>query len=146
MELLDRDKVIKEQECILGYNQYDESDCIRALFTNMVNIDNIHMHTKNIYLAALNINAFNLYRERNNQWNFYNRPTKVLYDPIMYVFSQNLDSKDLLIEKKDDIRKGIAEFYKKEYKSFGGRNTGKSHVEDRIKKMEDFINSFISEA
>lgn len=49
---------------------------------------------------VLGENAFCLYRVRNEDWKWYDRPTKVVFDPIMHVFSQNLENKDILISKK----------------------------------------------
>ncbi|MEH6980345.1 DUF262 domain-containing protein, partial [Bacillus pseudomycoides] len=42
---------------------------------------------------VLGENAFCLYRVRNEDWKWYDRPTKVVFDPIMHVFSQNLENK-----------------------------------------------------
>ena len=105
--------------------------------------ENLFNNTIDLVYETLGKDAFNLYRERNNEWNYYNRPTKVLYDPIMYVFSQNIEYKEVLISKKEEIKADLPKFYMKEYESFGGRNTGKSHVEDRIKKVNSFISSYI---
>ncbi|GEN45400.1 DUF262 domain-containing protein [Alkalibacillus haloalkaliphilus] len=87
--------------------------------------------------------AFCLYRERKNKWILYNRPTKVIYDPMMYVLSDFIDRKDMLVSQKEKINEDIKEFYKEYYDIFGGRNTGQSDVKNRIEKMQDFFTSYL---
>lgn len=92
---------------------------------------------------VLGENAFCLYRVRSEDWKWYDRPTKVVFDPIMQVFSQHLDSREKLLLKKIEIKEGLKIFYKNYYNDFGGRNTGKSHVLIRIERMNEFIKSCI---
>jgi hypothetical protein len=87
--------------------------------------------------------AFNLYRIRNGDWKWYRRPTKVVFDPIMQVFSEHIHNPQLLIDKNMDIQEGLTYFYQENYDDFEGRNTGKSHVITRIQKMREFINGII---
>ncbi|MEI5908355.1 DUF262 domain-containing protein [Bacillus spongiae] len=87
--------------------------------------------------------AFCLYRKRNNKWIMYNRPTKVVYDPIMYVLSSYIDNKDQLIKQRDKIKEDILEFYQENYETFGGRNTGKNDVLTRIQLLDDFFGKYL---
>ncbi|MGD6830627.1 DUF262 domain-containing protein [Sutcliffiella halmapala] len=89
--------------------------------------------------------AFNLYRVRNNEWKWYNSPTKVVYDPIMRVFSEYINYSEMLIENKEDIKEKLSTFYKENYDDFEGRNTGKSHVITRTEKMKEFFENYIKE-
>lgn len=73
----------------------------------------------------------------------YYRPTKVVYDPMMQVLSAFLNQKDNLVEKKDEIRADIEEFYKEQYEVFGGRNTGKNNVVRRIELLYDFFSKYV---
>ncbi|MGH1285116.1 DUF262 domain-containing protein [Bacillus toyonensis] len=95
---------------------------------------------------VLGENAFCLYRVRNADWKWYDRPTKVVFDPVMHVFSRKLHHKDILIKKKEEIQRDLKKFYMENYKDFGGRNTGKTHVILRIEKMNDFIEKYIEVA
>ncbi|OUM49463.1 hypothetical protein BW425_07915 [Bacillus pseudomycoides] len=95
---------------------------------------------------VLGENAFCLYRVRNEDWKWYDRPTKVVFDPIMHVFSQNLENKDILISKKEEIQRDLKKFYMDNYNDFGGRNTGKTHVILRIEKMNTFIKRYLEAA
>ncbi|MFE1242958.1 DUF262 domain-containing protein [Fictibacillus sp. NPDC058756] len=109
-------------------------------------IDNYQIlfeRTINLVHDVLGNEAFNLYRIRNGEWKWYRRPTKVVFDPIMQVFSEYIHSPELLIDKKIEIQEGLTDFYKEKYDDFEGRNTGKSHVVIRIQKMRDFINGVL---
>ncbi len=56
--------------------------------------------TSDLVYEIFEEHAFCLFRVRENSWKMYNRPTKVVYDPMMYVMSTYLDCKDELIEQK----------------------------------------------
>lgn len=116
-------------------NSFDET--VLQDYTTLFN------DTISLIYEILGTDAFKLYRERNTEWKLYNRPTKVLFDPIMYVFSQNLDKKTILKNNKERIKNGLCDFYKTSYDVFGGRNTGKTHVLDRISYMTNFINQYM---
>lgn len=87
--------------------------------------------------------AFCLYRKRNNKWILYNRPTKVIFDPMMNVLSNYIEQKDTLIDQRDEINESIREFYQENYELFGGRNTGKNDVINRIEKLNDFFLGYL---
>ncbi len=90
-------------------------------------------------------NAIFLYRQRDGVWNWYNRPTKVVYDPLFQVVSSLLDKKEILILKKYSIREAVSGFYQENYEFFGGRNTGKKDVEKRIDLFSKFLKKFLGE-
>lgn len=117
------------------------------LFSEEV-IDNYQVlfnNTIKLVYDVLGEEAFNLYRVRNNEWKWYNSPTRVVYDPIMHVLSNSLEYSELLIEYKEEIKEKLTTFYKENYGDFEGRNTGKSHVVTRTKKMQQFFDDFIKE-
>ncbi|PEL95115.1 hypothetical protein CN604_27395 [Bacillus wiedmannii] len=99
--------------------------------------------TSDLVYEIFEEHAFCLFRVRENSWKMYNRPTKVVYDPMMYVMSTYLDCKDELIEQKDRIRTDIEEFYKDHYDEFGGRNTGKNDVIGRIELLNEFFSKYL---
>lgn len=109
------------------------------------NYETLFNKTIKLVYDVLGNEAFNLYRIRNNEWKWYNSPTKVVYDPIMRVFSNNIDHSELLLNNKDEIKERLTTFYKENYDDFEGRNTGKSHVIIRTLKMEEFFGNFIKE-
>ena len=89
--------------------------------------------------------AFWLHRSREEKWFHYERPTKILYDPLMQVLSNNLKIKDKVLAKKREIIDGLESFHKTNYDAFKGRDTNKTKVTDRIVILNDYINSFINE-
>ena len=88
-------------------------------------------------------NAFNLFRQRNGKWIWYNRPTKAIYDPMMRVFSQNLHKKEVLISRKDKVLENLPEFYIANYSDFGGRSNNKNDIIKRTKLFQEYISKFL---
>lgn len=89
--------------------------------------------------------AFWLHRNREEKWFHYERPTKILYDPLMQVLSNNLNEKEKILAKKKEIIDGLEYFHKNKYDAFKGRDTNKTKVTDRIEILNEYINSFINE-
>lgn len=89
--------------------------------------------------------AFWLHRNREEKWFHYERPTKILYDPLMQVLANNLNSKEKILAKKNEIVDGLESFHKTKYDAFKGRDTNKTKVTDRIEILNEYINSFINE-
>lgn len=87
--------------------------------------------------------AFWLHRNRENNWFHYERPTKILYDPLMQVLTRFLDKKNILLFKKNDILQGLKDLHKQEYEIFKGRDTNKTKVQERIKILTSYLQSFI---
>ena len=91
--------------------------------------------------------AFKLYRKRNiksgESWDWYDRPTTTVYDPLMQILSQLLKYKDELISKKEVIHQELEIMYKEKYFIFEGRNTNKNNVEERYKTYKEFFSKFI---
>lgn len=89
--------------------------------------------------------AFWLHRKREDIWFHYERPTKILYDPLMQVLARNLDKKEAILAKKQEIIEGIANLHKTKSESFKGRDTNKTKVNERIEVLNDYLNSFIND-
>jgi hypothetical protein len=89
--------------------------------------------------------AFWLHRNREDKWFHYERPTKILYDPLMQVLANFLDKADQLLLHKDRILQGLENFHKEENEVFKGRDTNRTKVIERINVLSDYFNSFINE-
>lgn len=90
--------------------------------------------------------AFWLHRTREGIWFHNQRPTKILYDPIMQVLSGLLDKREILLDKKDEIVRKTEQFHKDNIELFKGRDTNKTKVSERIKLLKEFFNQFIDES
>ena len=92
--------------------------------------------------------AFWLYRRRGKDgthyWGWLERAATTIYDPLMFVLSQHLDSAEKLRERSADIRANIHEFYKETYEVCEGRNVNPSSLVEREKKLEEFIIAYLS--
>lgn len=101
----------------------------------------LFIETLRLVYGTLGSNAFNLYRERKTGWSWFNRPTTVLYDPIMFVFSQNLHKKEELLERGEILRNRLPQFYKDNYDKFEGRYTNLSNIAERNDLFDSFLKS-----
>ncbi|MGL5931905.1 MAG: DUF262 domain-containing protein [Cetobacterium sp.] len=93
--------------------------------------------------------AFWVYRKREKkgnkevEWFWYPRANKMIYDVFMQIFSENLNNEKELILKKDLIKNKLEEFFKKNYKTFGGRDNNKKDIEKRRDLFRKFLNEEI---
>jgi hypothetical protein len=99
--------------------------------------------TVKVVFDVLGEGAFHLYRQRKSGWNWFDRPTKVVYEPLMYAFSQRLDRKTELLQNAERIRAALPEFYQKNYAIFEGRKVNRSDMGARNDAMIAFLDSFL---
>lgn len=83
--------------------------------------------------------AFWLQRQRKGEWAWYQRPTTVVYDPLMYAFSGVLDRQDAVRSRREAFRESIIGFYRENYASFEGRYTNIANVRERNALFEKFV-------
>ena len=103
----------------------------------------LYIQTAQLVYDVLGERAFWLWRKRATGWSWFSRPTTVLYDPIMYVFSQFVEKSDQLTERRLDIQSALPGFYEKNYASFEGRYTNLSNIAERNTLFFALIGSFI---
>jgi len=88
--------------------------------------------------------AFKLFRSRRGgSWVWFDRPTTVVYDPIMYALSQLLEYKDQLVAQRKQIFSGLEKFYKDNADQFEGRYTNKTNLKARNDLFIEYFNSFL---
>lgn len=116
-------------------------------FTDEVldNLKNIFEQTTKFAYELFEEKAFWLHRNREDKWFHYERPTKILYDPLMQVLANNLENKDKILSKKAEILEGLEVFHKREHETFKGRDTNKTKVLERIVILDKYLKSFIDE-
>jgi len=116
-------------------------------FTDAVldNLKNIFEQTTEFAYELFEEKAFWLHRNREDKWFHYERPTKILYDPLMQVLANNLENKDKILAKKADIIEGLERFHKVEQETFKGRDTNKTKVLERIVILDRYLKTFINE-
>jgi hypothetical protein len=107
-------------------------------------LENLFNDTIELVYKVFGETAFWLYRKRNDRWAWYQRPTTVIYDPLMFVISQRLDhSRDLLLGA-DKIRAGLPEFYKRNYDMLEGRYTNLANTRARNDAFSAYVGSFLN--
>lgn len=116
-----------------NYFNSDVVDGFKSLFVDTIGLVNEIFGDK----------AFFLYRNRKTGWGWYERPTTVVYDPMMMSLSERLSHRESLLKNKDKINSEIIDFYKCNYSDFEGRNTNQSALEVRDRKFNEFFDGFI---
>jgi hypothetical protein len=86
--------------------------------------------------------AFCVHRKRNGIEIHYDKPAKVLYDPIMHVLSTMLDNKAAILQHKEKIFRGTKELHLSNQVLFDGRKTTKKDVNNRFNLIKEFIEQF----
>jgi hypothetical protein len=109
-------------------------------------LENLFIETASLVYDVLGFRAFWLWRYRESvaQWNWFGRATKVLYDPIMYVFSQFIPRSRELIEKREVLQDQIKLFYQENYTSFEGRSTNINNNIERNQLLANFLESILA--
>ena len=116
------------------------------LFTDKVlnQLEDIFINTSDLIYEILGERAFFLYRKRtNNNWQWFERPTKVLYDPLMNSFSKQLKNKGVIISKSKEIKQKLIDLYKDNPETFEGRSTNQQDVFKRIDLIDRFLKTFL---
>jgi hypothetical protein len=103
------------------------------LFPNHVlnALELLFKNTIELVYQILGEKAFWLLRKRGSSWQWYQRPTTVVYDPLMFVFSGYVDSPEKVLGAKESITNSLEELYKANYDEFEGRYTNLSNIETR---------------
>lgn len=111
-------------------------------------LGNLFKNTIKLAFDIFGEQAFFMFRAREvngiTNWNWYQRATTTIYDPMMQVLSSLVDYSDQLIEQKERIKTDIMDFYKSNYEDFEGRNNNKADIEKRISLIKEFFERYIS--
>jgi hypothetical protein len=87
--------------------------------------------------------AFWLYRNRHERWDWLERPTTTVYDPLMRALSDRLDNVPELIERRTELRQMMPDFYRTNYEAFEGRNVNRSALVQRDEKFSALLDGFL---
>jgi len=115
-------------------------------FSNYVlsQFERLFTETCDLVYEVLGDRAFFLLRKRKNgEWKWFERPTKVLYDPLMFAFSRHINNKQTLNDKSEEIQKGLKKLYRSKADVFEGRSTNQQDIFTRMSILEEFLDSFV---
>ncbi|MDO8771372.1 MAG: DUF262 domain-containing protein [Burkholderiaceae bacterium] len=141
-----RQRIDTQKGALKDYLDYFQKHGNAFSYELINNYENFFEDTIELVQKVLGYSAFWLWRKRISGWAWYARPTTVLYDPIMFVFSQNLHNKAELLEKSEDIKNALPDFYEKNYQYFEGRNTNLSNIVKRNELLTEFIRRFVKKS
>ncbi len=105
--------------------------------------EKLFIETSDLLFSIYGEKALWLHRKRQGSWIHYERPTKVLYDPIMYVISDLIDSKEKLIANKEEIIINTKVLHEQNQDTLGGRNTNRNDVLQRIEILSQFFSKYV---
>lgn len=110
----------------------------------LAQLEELFLATSDLVYNVLGDRAFFLLRKRKNEtWLWFERPTKVLYDPLMFAFSRYLQHKEILISKSKEIEGELEKLYKSEADAFEGRSTNQLDIINRMVLLDNFLGSFL---
>lgn len=113
--------------------------------------DNVLNHYESLFNDTIEL-AYKIYKDRtfaiwkkgaNEEWIWKNRPTNLVYDPMMYVLSTLLDKKVSLLAKREDIIQRTRDCMQSHDALFNGRNTTKSYILQRIALFERMFENIL---
>jgi hypothetical protein len=81
--------------------------------------------------------AFYKWQQREDKGKWINKSIKMIYDPMMYVFSQYIEKTDLILQHKQAFNEGIKEFYSNEEK------LNKNSTREYRQLFEQFVTNII---
>ena len=90
--------------------------------------------------------AFWLWRRRAGRevlWYWLQRPTKVVYDPLMFALTAHLSKSGKILARKDAVVDDIKSFYEKDYQAFEGRATNRSNLIQRNELFLKFLSRYV---
>jgi hypothetical protein len=100
--------------------------------------------TISLVYEVLGEGAFWLWRFRHGKWGWLERPTTTAYDAFMFVFSQQLDRRAELIERRERFHKAIPEFYEEHVEAFDARMTNMSNLRERDRLVGEFVDAVLA--
>lgn len=112
----------------------------------LTKLRNLFVATSDLVFEVLGETAFYLYRQRSNAdggWGWFERPTKVVYDPLMHAFSQHVNDRERLVAQAAQIRERLESFYRDNADAFKGRSTNQEDIRARNKLFMEFIEFFL---
>jgi hypothetical protein len=71
------------------------------------------------------------------------RATTTAYDPLMFVLSEMLPRRDVLIAKSARIQSDIEKMYQENYDVFEGRNVNPSALQKREEQYRGFFQKYV---
>jgi len=103
--------------------------------------------TVRLVYEVLGEDAFHMYRQRKgNYWNWFDRPTKVNYDTVMYAFTVLRERDDDFRNRSVEIREALPQFYKANYEIFEGRRVNRLDIKARNEAFAEFLRSTVDAA
>lgn len=108
--------------------------------------EELFVSTSDLVFELFGESAFYLYRPRKGLgWGWFERPTKVVYDALMFAVSQHLSDRNVLMTRnREEWLAELKEFYKQNHEMFAGRSTNKQDILSRRELMLEFFDSRLS--
>lgn len=101
--------------------------------------------TIELVYKVLGRNAFLLLRKRQGRWVWFDRPTTVVYDPLMFAFGLYLPHASTLISRRKQVRHALLKLYQSNYDKFEGRYTNLSNMQARNKLFCELLHGVVEE-
>jgi hypothetical protein len=95
--------------------------------------------TIKLVFLTLGEKSFKMRRQYPARGRWTRQPSMVVYDSLMYAFSQHLAQSSEILHRREAIQEGLETFYDENSDLFKGRDVNKSHFEARVEKYSTFF-------
>lgn len=99
-------------------------------------------------LELLGDKAFCLYKsDKNGDYRWTKRPTMIMYDALMNVLSKNLEHKEQILNKKEQVIKNFEKLFSDNNNDvlLNGRDTSRNAIQTRINIFNNYFQSIVSD-
>ena len=90
--------------------------------------------------------SFCPWRFRYSKWDWYDKPTIIIYDALMYVFSRHIKRAKEITHHSQEFQDNIKKIYESNSEAFEGRKTNWSSILERRRLFESLVNDIIGKA
>jgi hypothetical protein len=90
--------------------------------------------------------AFYLWRPRRGKWDWHDKPSYIVYDALMYSFSQHIKNAEEITSHCQEFKDGIIKLYETKSEEFSGRKTNLKNIKARRSSFDVLVKSIIGEA
>lgn len=85
-------------------------------------------------------------RRRDDSWAWHEKPRIIVYDALMYVFSQHIKNAESIVSHRQEFQDNIKKIYESNSEIFSGRKTNQKNITDRRDKFESLVTDIIGKA
>lgn len=109
--------------------------------------ESLYNNTIKLVYDTFQEKAFYIWRRRrDNTWGWYEKPTIIVYDALMHVFSQHIKNAETITSHRQEFQDNIKKIYESNSPTFSGRKTNMRNIVDRRNLFKSLVTDIIGKA